>query len=270
MKRTRIFTFLLFAGNISFCNFSLFAQNEKIPLNHSIYEGWKTLSNAKISNNGQWVAYEINPQQGDGYLYLVDLNGSKTDSVPRGYNPVFSNQSDFLVFKIKPQYATVRQAKKDKKKKSEMPKDTLAIWLLDGSDPLKIADVESFKVPEDGEGWFIFQHYEKKDTAKSDTVVSDSSHVQKSKEKSRGNQIVIMDPVQNKMHLYDHVVSYDVSKKGNTFGFIQESSDTIPVCKVSFFDTEKEKLLGIFEAPGKIARIGIDEPGTRMTFLYHH
>lgn len=269
IRRSKIF--ILFVSLIYFCcsNLNIYAQDTKIPLDHSVYEGWKTMTNARISNNGQWVAYEINPQQGDGFLYLVNVNENVIDSVERGYNPVFSNLSDFLVFKIKPQYAVIRQAKKDKKKNTEMPKDSLGIWLMDGSGPVKFADVESFKVPEDGSGWVIFQHFEKKDTARADTAISDTSVVKKGKDKPRGSELVMMNPLNNKIYHYDHVVSYDISRQGNAFGFVQESSDTIPLSKVSFFDAEKEKFLSVFEAQGKVARLALDEPGREMAFIYH-
>ena len=270
MKRSSLFTIYLLINYFFFSSLNISAQGNKIPLDHSVYEGWKNLENVRISNDGQWVVYEINPQQGDGFLYLVNVNKNQIDSVERGYNPVFSNQSDFLVFKIKPQYAVIRQAKKDKKKKNEMPKDSLGIWLMNGRDHIKLADVESFKVPEDGKEWFAFQHFKKEDTSRTDKVVSDTSGVRKTKGKPRGSDMVIMNPVTNKKYCYHHVVSYNHSIQGNAFGFIQESNDTIPVSKVSFFDAGKESAVAVFEAQGKVVRLALDEPGTKMAFLYHH
>jgi len=270
MKRFYIINYVLLVIFFFCSHLLIHAQQKKIPLDHSVYESWKTLHNARISNDGQWVTYEINPQQGDGYLYLVNIKNNRIDSVPRGYNPVFSNQSEFLVFKIKPQYAVIRQAKKDKKKKDEMPKDSLGIWLTNGSKPVKFPDVKSFKVPEDGAGWFVFQHHKEKDTTKVDTALTDTTNDDISKVKARGSKLVIIHPLSNKTYNYDHVVSYEVSRQGKAFGFVQESSDTIPVSTVSFFDTDKEKLLSIFNAQGKIPRLALDEPGTQMAFLYHH
>jgi len=269
MKTSQILSYVIIIF-FFFNNFLIHGQQIKIPLDHSVYETWKTITNARISNDGQWVTYEINPQQGDGFLYLINIKENRIDSVPRGYDPLFSNQSDYLVFKIKPQHAIVRQAKKDKKKKDEMPRDSLGIWLTDGSKPLKFADIKSFKVPEDGSGWFIFQYHEPKDTSRIDTISADTSKADKSKQKARGSKLIIMQPLSNKTYSYDHVVSYGISRQGKAFGFVQESSDTIPVSQVSFFDTKKEKPLVIFNAQGKIPRLALDEPGEQMTFLYHH
>ena len=237
---------------------TVYGQQTRIPLDHSVYEDWKTLENATISNDGHWASYEVNPQKGDGFLYLVNLKENTIDSVPRGYNPVFSNQSDFLVFRIKPPYAMVRQAKKDKKKKDEMPRDSLGIWLTPGGEPLKIPHVKSFRVPEDGTGWFAYHHDEKEDTTKTDSA-----------SKSGGSEMVIMHPLSGKKHTVKHVVVYEVSRQGRTFGFVQKSSDTIPVSTVSYFDTEEEETVPVFDAQGKIPRLALDEPGKQLAFLHH-
>jgi dipeptidyl aminopeptidase/acylaminoacyl peptidase len=251
-------------------NSFLYAQENKIPLDHSVYESWKTISNARISNDGKWVTYEINPGQGDGFLYLYNVKQNILDSVERGYDPVFSNQSDFLAFKIKPQYARIRKAKKDKVKKDKMPKDSLGIWMLYGSkDPVKYPDVQSFKVPADGSGWFAFHHYEQPDTTKTDIAENDTAKSGKPEIKIRGSDLLIINPVINKVYRYSNVVDYDISRQGKSIGFIQESDDTIPVCTVSFFNSESEKKLSVFEAPGKVPVLALDEPGKQMAFLYH-
>lgn len=120
MKRNN-FSFILCVFIIQ----SVYSQNAgKIPLDHSVYDSWKELDHAIISNNGNWVSFEINPQKGDGWLYLINIETGKQDSVARGYDAKFSNAGKYLVFKIKPQYLVVREAKKAKKKKDRMPKDS--------------------------------------------------------------------------------------------------------------------------------------------------
>ncbi len=235
-----IVLFFLYLDGNSFLN----AQQNKIPLDNSLYESWKTISNARISNDGKWVTYEINPGLGDGFLYLYNVKQNILDSIERGYDPVFSNQSDFLVFKIKPQYARIRQAKKDEVKKDKMPKDSLGVWMLNGSKaPLKYPDVQSFKVPLDGSGWFAFHHYELPDTSKTDNIKNDTTKSGKPEKKRRGSDLLILNPVSNEVYRYSNVVDYDVARQGKSIGFIQENDDTISVCTVSSINSESgEKL----------------------------
>ena len=100
-------------------------STEKKPLNPSVFDEWKSLENPIISDNGEWVSFEINPQKGDGCLFLTNLNTQKRDSVPRGYHAQFSPESDFLVFKIKTPEDSTRKAKLAKKKEDQLPKDSL-------------------------------------------------------------------------------------------------------------------------------------------------
>jgi hypothetical protein len=46
--------------------FVLWAQ--KKPLDHSVYDGWKSAGERSISNDGKYVVYAVNPQEGDGVL----------------------------------------------------------------------------------------------------------------------------------------------------------------------------------------------------------
>jgi hypothetical protein len=55
--------------------FSLVSYSQKKPLDHSVYDSWESLGEKKISSNGQWIAYTIDLQEGDGRLVL-----QKTDS----------------------------------------------------------------------------------------------------------------------------------------------------------------------------------------------
>jgi dipeptidyl aminopeptidase/acylaminoacyl peptidase len=264
------FSCIVFVCLLLHISLSLDAQKNKIPLDHSVYDGWKTISNAKISNDGNWVSYEINPGRGDGWLYLYNVKHNSLDSVGRGYDAVFSNQSDWIVFRIKPQYEKARKARIDKVTKDKMPKDSLGIWLLGaGKEPVKYPDVQSFKVPEDGTGWLAFQHFELPDSSREAAAANDTSKSAKRGKKDRGSDLMILNPAVNKAFKYKNVVGYSVSRQGKAIGFIQESNDTVPVCTVSFFDPGSEKKLSVFEATGKAPLLALDDPGRMMAFLYH-
>jgi len=79
MKSFKLFTFVfLFSFGISIT----FAQeNQKPPLDHSLYESWKNLHNSQISQDGNWLSYEINPQIGDGFLRMTKLQLEKCANV---------------------------------------------------------------------------------------------------------------------------------------------------------------------------------------------
>ena len=94
--------FLLLFLSLSAFGLTMSQTPVKKSLTHSDYDSWKELARPAVSANGQWVSFEINPQKGDGYLHLQNLQTGKHDSLSRGQEAVFSSTSYLMAFKIKP------------------------------------------------------------------------------------------------------------------------------------------------------------------------
>ena len=153
---------------------NLSAQNKK-PLDHSVYDGWKSLSEKLISNDGSYIVYSINPQEGDGNMIIRNIKTNYSLTVQRGYGAVISEDSKYLFFKIKPLFQDTRQAKIKKAKADDMPKDSLAIITLGQDSVVKISRVRSFKTADKGYGWIAFlMEKPLPDTSAKKTVESDS------------------------------------------------------------------------------------------------
>ncbi len=150
MKRLLCFVFLAAAAQ------PLCAQTKK-PLTHDVYDGWKSVGQRAISNDGRFIMYAINPQEGDGELIIQNVETGYKKTIPRGYNAAFTEDSKFAVLSIKPAYQDTRQAKIKKKKADDMPKDSLAILALSTDSLMKIARVKSYKTPEKAGGWVAYQ-----------------------------------------------------------------------------------------------------------------
>ena len=135
--------------------FSVKAQNKK-PLTHAVYDGWKSVGEKAISNNGRYIVYTIIPQEGDGLLVINDMVNGKNREMERGYAPVISQDNRYVVFKIKPRYQDTRQARIKKKKPEEMPKDSMAIIVLGTDSIIKISLIKTFKTPEKSSGWMAY------------------------------------------------------------------------------------------------------------------
>jgi dipeptidyl aminopeptidase/acylaminoacyl peptidase len=168
----------LFLPALLFISLSISAQTKK-PLDHSVYDGWKSLGERMISNDGQYAVYAINPQEGDGDLIVQNLATQEKKTIARGYGAVITEDSRFVVFKIKPIFQETRQAKIKKKKSDDMTKDSIGIIELGKEGVVKFARVKGFKTPEKGFGYVAYQ-MEKPlpDTAKkSKKSIIDSSKV---------------------------------------------------------------------------------------------
>ena len=43
---------------------------QKKPLDHSVYDSWQHIGERMISNDGKWVVYTIDPQEGNNELVI--------------------------------------------------------------------------------------------------------------------------------------------------------------------------------------------------------
>ena len=146
---------LFFLHALLFCSTISVAQ--KKPLDHSVYDEWQSVNGRAISNDGKYVVYNVNPQEGDGILVIQATDKSYKKEIPRGYNASITEDSRFVVFKISPLFSDTREARIKKKRPDDMPKDSLAIVEIGKDSVLKIPRVKSFKTPDKSEGpWLAY------------------------------------------------------------------------------------------------------------------
>jgi dipeptidyl aminopeptidase/acylaminoacyl peptidase len=137
--------------------FPVMLSAQKKSLTRSVYDGWKSLGERYISNDGNYIVYSINPQEGDGEMIVQSTKSNYKVVVERGYNAIISEDSRYAYIKIKPHYQDSRQARIKKTKGDDLPKDSLAILELGKAGVTKISRVRSFKTPEKGSGWLAYQ-----------------------------------------------------------------------------------------------------------------
>ncbi|HET9277050.1 MAG TPA: S9 family peptidase, partial [Flavitalea sp.] len=133
---------------------------QKKPLTHAVYDGWQSIGERYISNDGKFVAYTITPQEGDATLVIQASDQSYKKEIPRGYNATITEDSRYIIFRIKPFFKDTREARIKKKKPEDMPKDSLAIMELGKDSIFKVERIKSYKTPEKGTGWIAY-HLEK-------------------------------------------------------------------------------------------------------------
>lgn len=234
------------------------AQSKK-PLDHSVYDSWQRIGSRSLSNNGNFIAFTVDAQEGDGTLYLQELPSGKKDSIPRAYGMVFNNNSTYLIAKIKPTFQETRKAKIAKKKAEDMPKDSLLIYDLINWTRSVVPGVKSFSVPEDGPDLFVY-HLEK---SESDTAKS------KKQDPKDGTPLILFLNSKSSIR-YPYVLEYALSKTGNklvfeTSGAKKDSLHNLPVvCAVDIKTLTVDTLAkGNIEA-GKFAW---DETGNQLGFV---
>jgi len=272
----------------------LFAQTiVKKPLTHDVYDDWKKMEKPLISDNGRFISYEINPQKGDGWLHLQHQDNTRHDSLYRGQSAVFSSTSGLLVFRIAQPADTLRKLKLAKKKKDELPKDSLGIWLLEKDSVMRFAGLKSFQLPKEGGAWvaWLYENPKPKDKEKTepadtiqkpnpDTLTAKPRDIaakgkEKEKKKKKGAftdiesaNLTLLNPISNQKFEYENVTETAFSKNGNLFTFITLKKDSIDSIALNVFDIRTLKLLKIFEKRGFAKKVTASNDGKQLAFLF--
>ncbi|MBN1542531.1 S9 family peptidase [candidate division KSB1 bacterium] len=242
---------------------------EKKPLDHTVYDEWKSIEGHKLSVDGKWVLYGIEPQEGDGRLIVHHLESDRVLEVERGTAGEISRDMRFAVCKIRPFFAETRQAKIDKKKDDEMPPDTLAIVDLETADVTKIPHVKTFKLPEEGRGWLVYtikSQPEPVDTLKTAEPDSEKTNAKEKKDKKE-TVLVIRRLADGREFSYPGVESFELSKDGSSVLFAIEKSDSLRTGGVYLFDTAAETDRGLLLGKGKYKMLVWDDAGEQAAFL---
>jgi len=269
------------------CTSIVFAQ--KKPLDHSVYDTWESVGTKQLSRDGNWAAYNINQQEGDANLYFQHSLTAQKIKISRGTAPqsgfgspisLFSADSKFAVFAIKPWYKDTRLAKIKKKKPDEMTKDTLGIVNLTTLAITKVPRVKSFKLPENGLALLAYNLEKAVDTTKkrpSTTTEQKNDGLNyfaddepaaagASKE---GTDLILKNLTTGIERTFKFVTDYSFSKDGKHMVFAASGSKKDKTAQQGVFllNTETGVLKTLVKGKGNFKNFTFDEDGERLAFL---
>lgn len=248
---------------------NLFAQNSpKKVLNHDVYDGWNDIAKSAISNNGKLVSYEVNPQKGDGALWVYNDSTKSNRQFSRGYNAKFSPQSNFIVFQVKPQFEMTRQAKLAKKKADEMPKDSIKVFVFTNSRTYSFPNAKSYRIPEDEGNFIAILTDITKNKEANDSTKKESNKKSSTKKNSTAGRLVILNPINDFSLDIDSVNHYSISKNGQYIAYSQITGDSIKLSSLCIFDTKNHSTQEVFKSNGEIAQVNLDDKGNQLTFVF--
>ena len=287
------------------------AAPAKRPITHQDYDSWRSISAQQISRDGKFVAYAYVPQDGDGEIIVRNIATGVDWRAPRGYRPpvpppddpgtnigefqaeqarllrpVFTADGKFVVFGTEPTKAEVTKAKKEKKKPEEMPKNGLGIMDLSTGTVTRIERVKSFRVPEDGTGYFAYlmeAKPEEKPAAQPKPESSPSGEATapaaappsptprgasaRGKKKEYGTELVLRNTATANERKFSDVLDYTISRDAKTLVFTTSArkEDSNGVYAVPT-DSESEPV-ALLSGKGKYQRLTWDEDNTQLAFI---
>ena len=209
----------------------------------------------QLTPDGRWAVYSVGPQEGDGHAVFKQLPTGRTDSVQRAalLQPTYDGKQ--VVFAIKPQTAAVRQAKRLKKKREEMPKDSLGIYDLATGSRWKSPNMLSFKLPEKAGGVLAYLT----DPGPQKPAPRDSAAARKKPAKApkkfseeNGYRLTLRNLSDGKEQTFAYATEYALAKNGSRLAYVStgdDSTDRLPGVYVVEVPTGRRTK--IYEAKGK-------------------
>ncbi len=272
-------------ATVLICSSHVFAQStDKRPLDHEVYDSWMRIAGQQLSDDGAWILYALQPQDGDTELHVRGVAGSVSYEVPRGEQARFSDDGRFVVFVIKPELAAVREAKLEDE---DEPKDSLGILDLRSGAVARVERVKSFKLPEESGGWLAYlleKAEEEADTAEAaaeqaeepaaepepepspEEPQAEEEEEDEKKKKDVGTTLVLRDLESGEERRFESVMQYAFAKNGARLAYTVSSEDgsTDGVYVVNLGDGGEAV---VASGEGEYKSLTFDEEGGQLAFL---
>lgn len=230
-------------------------QAQKKPLDHSVYDNWTRVGNVDFSKNGKFITYQINPQEGDGTLF-IEVTNKNSDKIiiNRGYNLSFTPDEKYAICLIKPLFQETRKAKIKKKKSEDMPKDSLAIISLTDNNIKKFPNVLSYKIGENSKNFFGF-------------ISADSSLISQKErsQKDLGKPLIIYNIKNGNQDTIKYVSQYAFDKSGHSL--VAVVNDTSKKSSAYFYQLPNFKTTQLATNKGFISLPQFDENGEKLLYV---
>jgi len=220
-----------------------------------VYDEWRDIRSAKIANDGEWVSYVNYHDKKDPILELYQHATNRTYLFDRADKAIFSADSKYLIFSVHPSKDSIKEAKRKKVKKDELPKDSMCILRLSDQMQTRIPRVQDFSVPKYWDGHvFITQDPEEKKSGDSLAVNSTSLIIWNLEDRTTDTITYI-----DKFHLADRSPGLVLTRL---------KQDSIAPPGIYYYNLNSKSLDLIKNGKGKFSQIAISSNAKKVAFLF--
>ena len=253
MQQIPIYRFILVA--ILSMSISIVNAQKKV-LDHSVYDGWRSLTNTKISDDGRISTSLISPQEGDTTLIIRNNTNERSISIDRITRYVLSPDGKYTVGILKAPFAERRQARIDKKKAEDAPKDSLVIVDNSTFTIEKIADVKALKTPREVD----------KHIAYTITFPKDTTNKSKIKQK---DLLVIRNLENGREDTIRNAQLSIFNRYGNSLAatIVPDKKDSTDTHRVVFMDLKSNEIKNISTDSLEYKSLAFDEEGKQLVYI---
>ncbi|MFO7853353.1 MAG: prolyl oligopeptidase family serine peptidase [Bacteroidota bacterium] len=255
------FLFFLFASNLT---------AQKKILTHDDIESWNRINERLISDDGEWIAYKLEPWKGDSKIFLYDKNGQKEYESKCGTGIKFTDDSEFMIFTIEPEYERVRELKLRKTKKEDMPGDILGIYNINTGTIDSLEEIKNYKIPEEWAAYIAYQlepaEAEKKEEKEKK---GENEQEDKAKKETGENGLVLYfkNLKNNDLLTWPFVTEYYFAEKGRQLFFVSTGDDKEFESGIYLYEIDKGELNEVMTGDNEYKQLSITEDGDMLAFL---
>ncbi len=249
------FTYLILGGTLS----QIFSQ-DKVSLAEGAYFQWKSIEKTSLSDDGQWLVYELNPNKGDGKLIVRSTHDDlKVFSIDRAKNAHIDPETSILSCLVSPPQVVIDSLKRKKIKDKDLPCDTLLLLDLSSKEKSIIPSIKALKNPEKWGGWIFYTL----DTDRDSLLQKQLSR------KLQKEEFVLV--VQNLKTLTKDTLafiqSYDLAEETPVFYINQNAPDSSKKTSIHYFNLLDDHKTLVYDGVGQVKNLKTTKDGQILAFL---
>lgn len=177
---------------------------------------WKTIRSPVVSRDGQWFAYYLCPNEGDGEIILRMTRKEKSYHFPIGETSryqspgkiAFSADSRWLAYTISPALEEAKKLRRQKKKLYHK----VGLVNLDSGEKIEFDQIKNFSFSGENPGWLALHKYPPESQSKE-------------KEKWLGSDLILYELASGKRLNIGNVSEFAFDKRGNWLAWTIDAKD---------------------------------------------
>ena len=203
------------------------SYGQKKPLDHSVYDNWKSIGALNVTEDDQYAIFNINPQEGDASLVSMNLTTLSQDIIQRGTSARITADNKYSVFNIKPFFSQTRDARIKKLSQDRMPKDSLGIYNIQTKNLEKIPHLKNYKMGAYAKEFLAFQTAPPADTSRANRPAR--------KEKDEGEDLMVYNLATKAIDTLKFISDYEFSRGGDSLFVVRRPNSKDSVLTAGMF-----------------------------------
>lgn len=247
------------------------------PIEHSDYDHWNRISSYSLTNEGDWLAVETSPQQGDSYTELIRTRSGRSIRFERASSPAFTADGKWLFFKVSPPYSEVRQLKLKDTPGDEMPNNHLVRYNIRRRQMDTIHDVVNFSVHENDGAFVIItleDEPEEEEAETDSTKTEEDGFYPDSDSESKGNgyfsedakRVIVWDLARNRKDTLERVTQTYWAEDVARAILIQSAGDSSQPAALTKW-SGYHRLSVLDTAFENVTQVNVHREGTKVAWM---